>query len=133
MRTNCALGLVAVCAAILQAGCATQAGSGGRYLLISSGQRVVSEVDTGAGGLVSCNHHLAMLQLPGGMTARCSQAAASEPLPFSYKVHAQVLESDGFKPSSPYWVRADTRMRCMAMRDNARRGEKVVIVEDRCS
>jgi hypothetical protein len=123
--------IAAASTALALTGCATPAG--GRYLLISSGERVVAEIDTGAGGQNSCSNQVAMIRLHAGYVASCSDAPASSPLPYSYKVHMQVRESDGFKPSSPYWVRTDTKARCASMRDGTSRGEKVVIIENRCS
>jgi hypothetical protein len=119
--------------AALGTGCATLGAGEGRYFLVSSGQHVVAEIDTGAGGMVSCGNQLAMTRLSPGFTARCAQDPSPDPLPFAYKVHHQVRESDGFKPSSPYWVRTDTKARCSSMRDATARREKTVILEDRCS
>jgi hypothetical protein len=126
-------GLAVAFFAALAMGCATPGTGEGRYLVVSAGSHVVAEIDTGAGGMASCANQLAMTRLPPGFTGKCEPVASTATLPFSYKLHHQVHESDGFKPSSPYWVRTDTKARCASMRDSSARGEKTVILEDRCS
>lgn len=117
------------------AACATSSSVGeGRYLLVSVGGKVVAEIDTGNGGMASCANQVAMTgNRNPQVTMHCAAEPAKEPLAFSYRAHQQVRESDGYKPSSPYWVRADTRARCATMRDATRRGDKTVILEDRCT
>jgi len=119
------------------AGCATtESGSAeGRYLQVSNAGRVVAEIDTGAGGMASCGNQIAMMKAnrSGGVTdMRCSPTPSAEPLPFGFVVQQMQRESDGFKPSSPYLVRVDTRVRCVRIREETARAEKTVIVEDRC-
>ena len=123
-----ALGLAALAA------CATTSGEG-RYMQVSNAAgRVVVEIDTGNGGMASCANQVAMVSAnrPAGVTYRCSATPSDEPLPYSFVAHQQTRESDGLKPSQPYRVRVADQARCAVVRDATARGEKTVIVEDRC-
>lgn len=118
------------------AACATTAPNvgEGRYLLVSVGGKVVAEIDTGTGGMASCANQVAMTgNRNPQVTMHCAAEPAKVPLAYSYRAHQQTRESDGFKPSSPYWVRADSSARCATMREATRRSEKTVILEDRCT
>lgn len=119
----------------LVAGCATLGSEEGRYLQVVSNGRVVTEIDTGAGGMASCGNQLAMLNTnrAPGMSFKCSPTQTSDPLPFMFRAHQMRRESDGFKPSSPYWVRTDTKLRCTRVRNDTAKQEKTVILDDRCA
>ena len=108
----------------------------GRYLQIlsQSGDKVIAEIDTRAGGMLDCSTqaHFVLQSRPTAKV-RCSATSSTDPLPYSYVAHNQSSESDGYRPSSPYLVRASTAAVCASMRDaTARPDAKVKIFEDRC-
>ena len=132
-RTILTLAVPAVALAV--AACATAVGEG-RYMLVADpAGRVVVEIDTGNGGMASCANQVAMVAQapPAGVTYRCSAAPSGDPLPYFFVAHQRTRESDGFKPSQPYRIRAADRARCAQVRDATAREEKTVIVEDRCN
>ena len=107
----------------------------GRYLQFLQGTRVVVEVDTSNAGMMDCSHqaYLSMQQAPTLKgRAKCSFQPTSDPLPFSYRAHRQLNESDGFRPSSPYLTRTLTSQVCVTMRRATSALEKTVILEDHC-
>ena len=108
----------------------------GRYFQILHGDRVIVEMDTSTAGMMDCSLQasMAMQQTPSlsGRT-RCSDLTAPDPLPYSFRAHRQLTESDGYKRSSPYLTRTSTSQLCTSFRDAARKMEKTVIVEEGCA
>ena len=107
----------------------------GRYLQFLQGTTVFVETDTSNAGMMDCSNqaYQIMQQTPSfkGRT-RCSFQPSNDSLPFSYRAHRQLNESDGFKPSSPYLTRTSTSQVCISMRRATAALEKTVILEDHC-
>lgn len=108
----------------------------GQYLQVFSGSTVVAEIDTSNAGMLPCSQQAYQLlqQNPSLKDrVRCAFARSTDPLPFGFRAHRRLAESDGFKPSAPYLTRVSTAQLCRTMRDATAAVERTVILEDGCS
>ena len=113
-----------------------QAVGSGRYLQFLRGGVVIAEMDTSNVGMMNCPNqaYLSIQQTPSlAGNTKCSDIMSIDPLPFSFRAHIQLTESDGYKRSSPYLTRTLTSQLCDSIRQATSAAEKTVILEDNCS
>jgi len=108
----------------------------GQYLQVLSGSTVVAEIDTSNTGMMACSQQAYQLlqqnpTLQGKL--RCASTRTGDALPFGFRAHRRLAESDGFKPSAPYLTRVSTAQLCRTMRDATAAAERTVILEDGCA
>lgn len=107
----------------------------GQYLQVLRGQTVILETDTSNAGMMNCPNQVYRLirDHPSmSSTTKCSSRATTDSLPFSFRAHRQLTESDGYKRASPFITRTATSQMCATIREATAKMEQTVILEDSC-
>ena len=93
------------------------------------------ETDTSNAGLLNCpNTAYRLMQGQPAMAGqvKCSSQPTSDSLPFFFRAHRQLTESDEYKRSTPFMTRTATSQLCATNRQTTSKLEKTVILEDKC-
>ena len=107
----------------------------GQYLQLLQSGKVVLETDTSNAGMLNCpNTAYRLMQEQPAMVGqvKCSSQPTSDPLPFSFRAHRQLTESDEYRRATPYLTRTATSQLCVSNRQATSKLEKTVVLEDRC-